>query len=169
MGKSIDFEKLVAAYGHDLYRFAFWLSHDQHGAEDLVQETFLRAWRNFRQLRDAASVKSWLLTTLRREYYRRRPPAEVCNLEDELLIAESERFEVRQDVDVAIEIEQRLSALPTSYREVLVLQLLFGYSTQEIASIVDTTEAAVANRLLRARRSLRTGAVLAVCSRRRAP
>jgi RNA polymerase sigma-70 factor, ECF subfamily len=168
MGKSMDFDSLIMTHANDLYRFAFWLCRDQHRAEDLVQETTFRAWRHFQQLRRAVSAKSWLLTTLRREYYRRRPTGETVSLEDDQVLGESDCLQMRPEVDANLDIERRLAALSTGYREVLVLQLLFGYSTHEIASLLDTTEAAVANRLLRARRALRAAPPAAVCALRRA-
>ncbi len=169
MGTSAYFDTLVAAYGHDLYRFAYSLCQDEYRAEDLVQETLLRSWRSVRQLRDAKSTLAWLLATLRREYHRRYcSTTEIVSLEDELWAGESDRFDVYPEIDATLDVEQRVSALPANYREVLVLQLLFGYSTREIASLLDTTEAAVANRLLRARRSLRMGIASTARSRRRA-
>jgi len=65
------FEKIVKAYSTDLFRFSYWLSKDRDIAEDLVQETFARAWRAIDNLNDEKSVKYWLLTILRRENARR--------------------------------------------------------------------------------------------------
>ena len=157
MNSSADFQTLVEAYANDLYRFAFWLCRNEHSAEDLVQETLLRAWRSFSSLRDAAAAKAWLLTTLRREHYRRKPAADTVSLDDERVATDVQQIEVVVDADGELDIERRLAELPTHYREVLVLQLLFGYSTQEIATLLCITEAAVANRLLRARKLLLAG------------
>lgn len=149
-----DFQTVVDAYGSDLYRFAYWLCRNEHTAEDLVQETFLRAWRSFHSLRDASAAKAWLLTTLRREHYRRKPVAQTFSIDDEHVSDDVYAIEVQLNPDEEIDLERQLGELPEHYREVLVLQLLFGYSTQEIAALLNVTEPAVANRLLRARKQL---------------
>jgi RNA polymerase sigma-70 factor, ECF subfamily len=151
-----DFQTVVDAYGSDLYRFAYWLCRNEHTAEDLVQETFLRAWRSFSSLRDASAAKAWLLTTLRREHYRRKPVVQTFSIDDEQVSDAVYGLEAQLNPDEELDLEKRLSELPEQYREVLVLQLLFGYSTQEIAALLNTTEPAVANRLLRARKQLQS-------------
>ena len=65
------FEAMVNAYSSDLYRYVkYWLCRSRQLAEDLVQETFLRAWRFLDNLKDESKAKSWLITTLRREHAR---------------------------------------------------------------------------------------------------
>lgn len=64
------FEQTVRAYSADLYRYAYWLCRDRFRAEDLVQETFTRAWNSWESLKDVEAVKSWLITILRREHAR---------------------------------------------------------------------------------------------------
>ena len=65
------FNELVADYGKDLHRYALWLFGDRHTAEDLVQETLLRAWKSLNRLQNQKAAKGWLLTILRRENARR--------------------------------------------------------------------------------------------------
>src|SRR5277367_139027 len=68
MGESLDFESLVAGYYEPLYGFAFSLTREEADACDLVQQTFC-IWANRgHQLRDATKVKTWLFTTLHREF-----------------------------------------------------------------------------------------------------
>jgi RNA polymerase sigma-70 factor (ECF subfamily) len=69
--KQLKYEALVRAYSDDLYRYGVWLCRDPNIAEDLVQETFLRAWRSLESLKDQGAAKSWLITILRRENARR--------------------------------------------------------------------------------------------------
>lgn len=69
--KKVRYEKLVQVYHSELYRFAYWLCRDPNIAEDLVQETFLRAWRSLDSLLDQKAAKPWLLTIVRRENARR--------------------------------------------------------------------------------------------------
>src|SRR3546814_8129186 len=65
-----QFEALTRAHAGDLYRFAYWLCGQEALAQDLVQETLLRAWKNLDALREAECAKPWLLTILRREHAR---------------------------------------------------------------------------------------------------
>src|SRR5690606_9518313 len=69
-GKRTRFEALVRAYSTELYRYAYWLCRDRFTAEDLVQETFARAWGNLGSLREEHAAKAWLYTILRNEHAR---------------------------------------------------------------------------------------------------
>ena len=62
--KTTQFEAIVQAYSKDLYRFGIWLTRDAQVTEDLVQETFLRAWKAIDPLKDPKADKSWLFTNL---------------------------------------------------------------------------------------------------------
>ncbi|MCK7500643.1 MAG: sigma-70 family RNA polymerase sigma factor [Comamonadaceae bacterium] len=66
--RTVAFESMVRAYSRDLYRFAWWLCRDRAQAEDLVQETFARAWKAWHTLRDERAVKGWLFAILRNEH-----------------------------------------------------------------------------------------------------
>src|SRR5690349_10899601 len=72
------FETLCEPCRNEVFRFALWLSRSHPVAEEVVQETFLRAWRSLDSLKDGESAKSWLLTIARREharlYERKRHP-----------------------------------------------------------------------------------------------
>src|SRR5918993_887109 len=65
-----QFDELCGPFRMDLYRFLFWLCHDRALAEDVMQETLLRAWRSFDSLADRKAAKPWLLTIARRELAR---------------------------------------------------------------------------------------------------
>lgn len=67
MDRQRKYEALVRAYHRDLYRYAYWLCKDCSIAEDLVQETCLRAWKSLDSLLDEKAAKAWLITILRRE------------------------------------------------------------------------------------------------------
>jgi RNA polymerase sigma-70 factor (ECF subfamily) len=145
------FERLVGALSSDLYRYAFMLCRNEAMAEDLVQETFLRAWRFLDRLRDEHKAKSWLITTLRREFAR-----------------QFERYQPRfDDVDLdrivgdrgidpdVLAVRKAMTELPEKYREALALQVIGGYSGQEMAEMLGLPRATVNTRLFRARQRLR--------------
>lgn len=147
-----QFEHTVRAYSADLYRFAFGLCRDRFVAEDLVQQTFERAWKNWKNLRDIVAVKSWLLTILRREHARLHERKQLDTTDDDL-----ETLEVYTShlPHAPVELEQFVASLPLSYREPLLLQVLGGFSCGEIAEILEISEGAVMTRLTRARQMLR--------------
>jgi RNA polymerase sigma-70 factor (ECF subfamily) len=146
------FEQTVRAYSADLYRFAVWLCRDRFVAEDLVQETFTRAWKNWSNLRDISSVKPWLITILRNEHARlyERKQLEIADVElDDVNVAAD------HEPASAYDMERLVEKLPLSLREPLLLQVLGGFSCKEIAGMLDTTEGAVMTRLTRARQGMR--------------
>ncbi len=148
------FNHLVNAYSSWLYRYAYWLSGSQQVAEDLVQETFMRAWRFLDSLESDAAAKSWLTTILRRENARRfeRKRLEYSDVEMETLPAEHEEFDARPEV---LALRHALRGLPAKYREPLLLQVIEGYSLEEIANMFDLPRNTVATRLHRARQKLK--------------
>jgi RNA polymerase sigma-70 factor, ECF subfamily len=144
----------------DLFRFALWLSRSQQIAEDVVQETMLRAWRSFDSLKEDAAARHWLLTIARREHARlyERKRHETVNI-DELVQAEASSLASKTE-NAAVEddmrdVRQAILELSQEYREPLVLQVLMGYSTEEIAQQMNLTQGAVLTRLFRARNQLR--------------
>ena len=150
----LRFERLVAPWRDDLYRYAFWLSRDPDLADDVVQEAMLRAFRSLESLQDEGSVKAWLLTIARREHARvyERKRLETQDI-DELSTAEAALIATGNDTDID-DMRRAIFQLEESYREPLVLQVMFGFSTEEIAVTMDLTQGAVLTRLHRARRKL---------------
>ena len=65
------FNRLIGVHMADLYRFAYWLCGNRAVADDLVQETLVRAWKSMDRLNDPKAARGWLLTILRRENARR--------------------------------------------------------------------------------------------------
>ena len=147
-----QFDQAARAYSADLYRYAWWLCRDRFVAEELVQETFARAWKNWGSLEDLAAVKPWLITILRNEHARLYERKRLDYTDDdpqELDLPSSDR------TGAQLELEQLVEALPPAYREPLVLQVLGGYECKEIAKMLGTSEGAVMTRLTRARQALR--------------
>jgi RNA polymerase sigma-70 factor (ECF subfamily) len=149
------FESLCARLQPDLLRFAWWLARDRSLAEDVVQESMLRAWRSFDSLTDERKAKAWLLTIVRREFARtfEKKRLELADV-DALVAAESASLAAPGDERLA-EMREAIFRLGEEHREPLVLQVLMGYSTQEIADMMGMQQGAVLTRLFRARARLR--------------
>lgn len=153
--KRARFQALCRALRPDLLRFAFWLSRDRALAEDVVQETMLRAWKAQDSLKDEAAAKPWFLTIVRREYARNFERKRFVTLDVDELIAREEPVLAVVDDPQLDELRAAMFKLPNEYREPLVLQVLMGYSTAEIAAELELSNAAVLTRLFRARKQLR--------------
>ena len=149
------FQALCQSLRPDLLRFAFWLSRDRALAEDVVQESMLRAWKAQDSLLDEGAAKPWLLTIIRREYARTFERKRFATVDvDELIAKEEPMLAAAEEQDIA-DVRAAIMKLPDEYREPLVLQVLMGYSTAEIARELELSTPAVLTRLHRARRQLR--------------
>ena len=149
------FDRIVAVFYMDMYRYAAWLSRDKSIAEDVVQEALLRAWKSLDALREDAAAKPWLLTIVRREnarYFERRrlETVDIDNLtaSQSAMLAEAPTEEVD-------DLREAIYGLDDDYREPLVLQVLMGYTTGEIAELMGLKQGAVLTRLHRARLKLK--------------
>lgn len=152
---SARFQALCAALRPDLLRFAFWLSRDRALAEDVVQESMLRAWKAQDSLLDEKAAKPWFLTIIRREFARTFERKRLVTVDvDDLVAQEALSLATTEDADLA-DIRTAMFKLPDDYREPLVLQVLMGYSTAEIARELNLSGPAVLTRLFRARQQLR--------------
>jgi RNA polymerase sigma-70 factor (ECF subfamily) len=149
------FQALCQSLRPDLLRFAIWLSRDRALAEDVVQETMIRAWKAQDSLLDEAAAKPWFLTIVRREYARCFERKRFVTVDVEELIAREEPMLAAADEQNVSELRAAMFKLPDEYREPLVLQVLMGFSTAEIAAELGLSNAAVLTRLFRARKRLR--------------
>jgi RNA polymerase sigma-70 factor, ECF subfamily len=168
-----SFEEEALPHLDAVYRFALRLTGSPSEAEDLVQETYLRAYRAWDQYTPGTRAKSWLFTIGRNAYLRERER----DARREELVAQAAReantggadlgetplFAGRPDYDpegdffrnlVDDRIFQAIDALPEEYREVVVLSDLEGLNYQEIADVVDAPLGTVKSRLFRGRRAL---------------
>lgn len=150
-----QFEALVRAHSGELYRYAYWLSGESAQAQDLVQETFLRAWRSLDSLRDTIAAKAWLTTILRREHarlYERKsmPTTDLADID----LSDTSPGPERTGEDSVL--RAAIGRLEPKYREPLVLQVLGGFSCEEIATQLGITEAAVMTQVFRARQKLKS-------------
>ncbi len=153
MDKQRKYEALVRAYHRDLFRYAYWLCKDKSIAEDLVQETCLRAWKSLDSLQDEKAAKSWLITILRRENARRfeRRQFDLVDIDDHGNDASVSDDPHHQHQWLQVQIMK----LEIDYREPLFLQVIGGFSGDEIADILDLNKNTVMTRLFRARNQLK--------------
>ena len=153
MDKQRKYEALVRAYHRDLFRYAYWLCKDKSIAEDLVQETCLRAWKSLHSLQDEKAAKSWLITILRRENARRfeRKQFDLVDIDDhgnDASISDDPHHQHQW-------LQAQIMKLEIEYREPLFLQVIGGFSGDEIADILDLNKNTVMTRLFRARNQLK--------------
>ena len=148
------FQQLIAVYMDDLYRYAYWLVGEATVADDLVQETMLRAWKSLDKLQKPEAAKGWLITILRRENARRfeRFQPKISATPTEALEDNHKDYDTSTEAFV---LRQAIAELPDKYREPLLLQVIHGYSQKEIAAQLNITAAGAGTRLFRARNMLR--------------
>jgi RNA polymerase sigma-70 factor, ECF subfamily len=154
--KQSQFDALVRATHAELFRFGYWLCGNEALAHDLTQETYLRAWRSLDDLRDSKAVKAWLTTILRREHARlfeRKGPTQFDQVED-LEVADEDWLGPEQGGEDSL-VRRAIQALDVKYREPLLMQVLGGFSCDEIATELKLTPAAVMTQLFRARQKLK--------------
>ncbi len=150
---SKHFDALVGALTPELYRYAVGLCHNPDVAQDLVQETFLRAWRSQKTLRDIKTARAWLYTILRNEharlYERQRPEVRDPHTLPEVPV---QGYDTRTEAFV---LRRAMDELEPDYRDPLLLQVIGGFSCKEIASMLSLKPNTVLTRLFRARKMLR--------------
>ncbi|MCI0434092.1 MAG: sigma-70 family RNA polymerase sigma factor [Gemmatimonadetes bacterium] len=138
-------------------RFASRLNRDHSTAECLVQSTLLRAWRSRSQLRDPRALTGWLLQICRREHARLYDRKQLPTVDIDSLLPEQQPVVEGGDPVEFSEIRDAVFDLDDMYRVPLVLQVVEGWSTAEIASHLGVPRQTVLTRLFRARRLLRSG------------
>lgn len=152
------FSRLVDAHYAPLYRFALSLTKNSSDAGDLTQQTFFIWARKGGQLRDAAKVKSWLFTTLYREFLRvRRRGGQVTALED-LGPVESDPPAPEADVVTGMDsslVVEALQEVDEVYRAPLTLFYLQEHSYRQIAGMLEVPIGTVMSRLSRGKAQLR--------------
>ena len=155
MDKKRKYALLIEAHSQDLYKYALWLCKDKNMAEDVMQEAFLRAWKSLDSLREAKAAKGWLFTIFRREHARQfeRKQFQYQDVEEMDTIADAQMG--YDDRPEAYALRTALKRLPEDYREPLEMQVLGGFSCDEIATILDISSSAVMTRLFRARKKMR--------------
>ena len=160
---SVEFEELAMPLFDSLYNFARWMARDTHDAEDIVQETYLKALRAFSSFRPGTNFRAWMFRILKNTFLSSR-----SKLERRMTVAfDSEN----EGVDLAVEYETpdsilmkhcdthslrlAIESLPAHSSEILLLCEVEEMSYQEIADILAIPIGTVMSRLSRARKALR--------------
>ncbi len=166
-----DFNEEALPHMDAVYRFALRLAGSRDLAEDLVQETFLRAFRSWDKYTPGTQCKSWLFTICRNVFLRQR---ERVQRHDEIVSENVDRssgpFEVVNPVwvkavkadpegeffDAIVDevVLRHIQDLPEDYRMAVILSDMEGLSYQEIAEMMDVPVGTVKSRLFRGRRIL---------------
>jgi RNA polymerase sigma-70 factor (ECF subfamily) len=156
------FNEMATQHLDALYRTALRLTGRPQDAEDLVQETYLRAWRSLHTYRPGTNPKAWLFRILHNAHIDRfRASSRTVPTVDELE-GQDPAFVVHETPETLImsglvdaEIRKALMEIPEVFRACLILADLEGFSYQEIADILGIPRGTVMSRLFRGRRAMR--------------
>lgn len=158
-----EFERLALPLIESLFNYACWLTRNQEEAEDLVQETYMKAWNGFALFRGESTLRTWIFRILRNAFLSSRKDAyaaRVGSLDEERY----ETFLPRTDEtpESILVTQARLSAvreaigeIPIAMREIIILREVEEMSYQEIGAILEIPIGTVMSRLVRARQALR--------------
>jgi RNA polymerase sigma factor (sigma-70 family) len=161
------FEELAMPLFDSLYNFARWLVHNQNDAEDLVQETYLKALRSFASFQRGTNFRAWMFRIQKNTFL-----SSCSKLERRMTVAiDSEKDGYEPPVDTETPetilmnrsnsqlVQRAIDNLPVHYRETLLLCEVEEMSYQEIASILSIPTGTVMSRLARARKAVRESLV----------
>jgi RNA polymerase sigma-70 factor, ECF subfamily len=153
-------------YVDGLYRYAMVITRNRAEAEDLVQETYVRALEAAARLRENSNIKAWMFTILRNLWFnqlrkRRNAPAIVVidgddYTADSLVGNAKDAHAIFVSNEDAVIVRSAINDLPIEFREVILLREFEELSYQEIAEVLGCPAGTVMSRLARARAKLRT-------------
>jgi RNA polymerase sigma-70 factor (ECF subfamily) len=149
---------LIPLYQQSLYRYLYRLVNDQAAAEDLFQDTWLRAAQNIRRYDPARSFHHWLFSiahNLAIDYLRRRKPEVLAADFVPAATLQESALQQMLDAEVSAELSRAVGDLPAMYREVLTLRFQEGMKLEQIAQVTQTPLATVKSRLHRSMQYLR--------------
>ncbi len=147
-----EFEQVAMPHARSLLRFALRLTRNSFGAEDLVQEALLLAWRGFHQLEAGTNARAWLFRILINAHHgqlrKTRSAFPTVELHPEVAAAAPAQSEL-------LEVTQAVDRLAVDHRSVLLLSVVEGFTCREIAEILAVPMGTVMSRLSRAREAMR--------------
>ncbi|PYQ62085.1 MAG: RNA polymerase subunit sigma-24 [Acidobacteria bacterium] len=149
-----NFEKAAMPYVDSLYNTAYRMTRNSEDAEDLVQETYLKAYKYYDKFEEGTNFKAWLFKIMKNTFinnYRKKKltPHKIDFSE----IEESYEREIFQDM-MDEDVKRALDSLPHDYKMVVLLADIEGFSYKEIAEILDCPVGTVMSRLYRGRKML---------------
>jgi RNA polymerase sigma-70 factor (ECF subfamily) len=157
-----SFEDLAMPHFARLYNFARWLTHDTVSAEDLVQETYIKALRGFSSFQQGTNFRAWMYRILRNTFLTSQAglkAAVIVDIDDEIS-SEPATEETPESLLLARmeleSIQQALESLPVHFREIILLCDLEEMSYREIGQALGIPVGTVMSRLSRARKAMRT-------------
>ncbi|MBI4564754.1 MAG: sigma-70 family RNA polymerase sigma factor [Planctomycetes bacterium] len=160
-----EFETLALPFQDSLYRVALQMTRHRASAEDLVQETYVKAFRNFHRFRAGTNFRAWIFTILRNTYindYRREAIAPFTRVFNGTEPAEEDGSPcfTAEDVEelkeyLGDEAKKAIDKLPPDFRLIFLLSTFENMSYKEIAEVVGVPIGTVMSRLFRARALLR--------------
>ncbi len=162
-----DFEREAIPHMNALYNFALKLSGDGDDANDLLQETYLRAFRFFDKFEKGTNCKAWLYRIMKNLYinsYKKRTSGpikvdyeEIENFYENIKPSNTDDAHLEREIFDSLlddEVSQAIASLPEDFRTVIILSDIEGYTYEEIAEFVDCPIGTVRSRLHRARKML---------------
>lgn len=161
-GDSGSFEELAMPLFARLYNFACWLTQDRAAAEDLVQETYMKALKGFSSFRQDTNFRAWMYRILRNTFFTSQAGLKASafvSLDSDEAPAEPATTETPESVLLVRAgqeaIQMAIEALPVHFREIVLLCDLEEMSYQEIGATLGIPIGTVMSRLSRARRAMR--------------
>jgi len=158
--ETMNFEEAVMPHLDAAYNLARWLTRNEHDAQDMVQEAYLRAFRFFGGFH-GTDARAWLLTIVRNTCYtwlkRKQGPEFTCDFEEAVMTKESDELDPESSHELKVQsqlINEAIEKLPVEFREVVILRELEELSYKEIAAITGIPIGTVMSRLSRARKRL---------------
>ncbi len=154
----VEFESAALGYADQLFRVALRVVRDRSRAEDLVQETYLQAWRSFDRFEPGTNIRAWLFKIMFNTHHSQQRRLRLRLIPVEETIAETIAYDPPTpqhltDEDVLAELEK----LPREYQIPIVLVDVEGFSYKELAEALNVPIGTVMSRLHRGRKLLRMG------------
>ena len=164
-----DFEAAAMPFLDPLYNAAYRMARNPQDAEDLVQETYLKAYKYYDKFEEGTNLKAWLFKILKNTFinsYRKKqqapPKADFADIEEsfETIVRDDSGQQARTPEEELLEkvldedVQHAIEELPHDYRMVVLLADLEGFSYKEIADILEIPVGTVMSRLYRGRRLL---------------
>ena len=156
-GDAEAFTHLVDRYWTQIYRWLHAMTREQHTAEDLTQETFLKAWANLRRFAAGTRFRAWLFQIARNNFIDRRRsqrPERRQSFPEQLPSRERGPVDTLVDQETQALVRKAVEELPKSFRGPFLLRTQEELSYTEIAQILSLTEETVRWRVFKARQQL---------------